>query len=216
MDIEVVTQPGDEDWRKIMDTMALKLSLRMLHDALDHEVEACIKSAVSMCDYDVSEIRRCILPRTFRFYRPKWPTACTGDGFKVIRLPFPPCVSVTSVTYRDELGVTQTLASSKYIVRKSEVVPAEIVFIDASDLPTLDKHPRSITIEFVAGYAVSGGPKIPDTLKRLVSLFAGHFFENPEATVNEPRIMMMNRAVDFGVAHLTSLLKVPHEYRDWE
>jgi uncharacterized phiE125 gp8 family phage protein len=215
MDIEVVTPPDDQAWRTIQSPEALKLQLRMLHDALDHEIEACIRSAVSACDFDISSIRRCVLPRTFKFYRPAWPAKCTEDGFKVVRLPFPPCVSVIGVTYRDVDGATQTLGSSNYIVRKSTVIPAEIVFIDASALPKTDKHPRAIGIEFSAGYG-GAGPKVPDALRRLIGLYAGHFFENPEGTVNEPRIMMMNRSIDFGLQHLIDALKVPHEYRDWE
>lgn len=216
IDIEEVTPPDDQAWRGVLDLYEAKLNQRVLHDALDPIVEKCIKAAVAVCDYSSGDLGISVLRRTFDFHRQGWPTRCADDGWRVIRLPYPPCVTVTSVSYLDANGATQTLSPTAYTVRKPSRVPAEIVFLKPAELPTLTSHPRAVTVRYVAGYGTAPLFKAPENLRQLVSMYAGHFFENPEATVNEPRLIMMNRAVDFGVQFLAKQLRVPHEYRDWD
>jgi uncharacterized phiE125 gp8 family phage protein len=215
IDIEVVTDAPGDAWRSIVDTYEMKLHMRMLSDALDSTVEECLIDAIAICDME-SDIRRCALPRTLRFHRTCWPSRTDEDGFATLRLPFPPCVEVLSVKYRDSANVEQTLANTSYIVKKPADVPAEIKFIDVDQLPDTYEHPRAVSVEFKAGYGQVGAPPVPRAMKRLVKLLAGHFFENPEATVNEPRIITMNRAIDLGADWLMKKLRIPHEYRDWQ
>ena len=134
-----------------------------------------------------------------------------------MRLPFPPLRAVQSVQYLDTDGATQTLDAATYVVKKPPGLPAEIAIIDTDALPDLKEHPRAVTINFTAGYGSDSGEEVmPDILKQGVSFMAAHFFENPEATVNEPRLILINRQVDFGVNHILALLRVQYDRRDWQ
>ena len=92
-----------------------------------------------------------------------------------IRLPVNPVKSVTSVTYVDEAGTTQTLDPSQYIVAarsdRSHIEPAV-----NSHWPTVKRIPDAITVRFVSGYE-----NCPPDLKAAIMLLAGHFYENREA-----------------------------------
>lgn len=211
MDIEVVSYPGATAWQQIITLTGLKMTTHILHSALDTEIERCARAAVSFFDGPNGVLNRSVLPYTWRMYRPGWP--CNG----VMRLPFPPVRTVTSVKYRDSAGAEQTLASSAYVVRKPPAVPAEIVAISPNDLPGIEEHPRAVTIEFTAGYGTAAGEEpVPDVLKQGVSFMAGHYLENPEATINEPRLILINRQVDLGVQHVIALLRVQYDRRDWQ
>ena len=92
-----------------------------------------------------------------------------------IRLPINPVQSVTSVSYVDEAGATQTLATSQYTVAArtsySYVTPAYDVTWN-----TTRRVPDAVTVRFVSGYL-----HCPQDLKAAVMLLAAHFYENREA-----------------------------------
>lgn len=106
-----------------------------------------------------------------------WPRRFANETFYryMIRLPVNPVQSVTSVTYVDDNGATQTLASNQYTVSASDsyssIVPAYNV-----TWPTVRRIPSAITVRFVSGYV-----DCPPPLKAAVLLLAGHFYENREA-----------------------------------
>ena len=94
-----------------------------------------------------------------------------------IRLPLNPVKSVTSITYVDEAGATQTLASSQYTVAarsdRSYIVPAyDIAF------PTVRHVPDAITVRFVTGYT-----DCPSDLKAALMLMTAHLYEKRELVV---------------------------------
>jgi len=90
-----------------------------------------------------------------------------------IELPLNPVMSVTSVSYVDDSGVTQTLASYQAACREngSYIVPTY-----DQTFPTVRRQPGAITVRFVAGYE-----NVPSELKHAIMLLAGHFYENREA-----------------------------------
>lgn len=85
--------------------------------------------------------------------------------------------SVTSVTYTDTSGDSQTFAASDYSV----ITDQEPGFIE----PVFDKvwpvartQAESVTVRFVAGYASASD--VPDGLKQAILLVVGHWFANRE------------------------------------
>lgn len=91
-----------------------------------------------------------------------------------IRLPLNPVQSVTSVSYVDEAGVTQTLAANQYTVLSrmtySAIVPAYDVTWN-----TTRRVPDAVTVRFVSGYE-----NCPQDLKLAVMMLAAHWYENRE------------------------------------
>jgi uncharacterized phiE125 gp8 family phage protein len=92
-----------------------------------------------------------------------------------IRLPVNPVQSVTSVSYVDEAGATQTLASDQYTVMSRMTYSAIVPAYDVT-WPTTRRVPDAVTVRFVSGYE-----NCPQDLKLAVMLLAGHFYENREA-----------------------------------
>jgi uncharacterized phiE125 gp8 family phage protein len=103
-----------------------------------------------------------------------WPR----DG--VIRLPYMPLQSVTSITYVDADGDTQTLAETVYGV---DTKLGLIYLKNNQSWPTTalrDYDP--ITVTWVAGYG-DAAADVPDAYKQAILLLVGHWFENRESVV---------------------------------
>lgn len=79
----------------------------------------------------------------------------TMDAFPcgdTISLNFPPLVDVTSITYVDTAGATQTLATTVYSVLTSER-PGKIKLKYGQSWPSVRSQPDAVVITFRAGYA---------------------------------------------------------------
>ncbi len=92
-----------------------------------------------------AETWRALMPQTWSLYLDAWP----ADG--IIELPRPPLQSVTSITYTDEDGVTQTLAASNYRVDIARE-PGRVVLAPDGEWPSdaLDTS-NPIAVTFCGG-----------------------------------------------------------------
>lgn len=98
-----------------------------------------------------------------------------------LELPRPPLVSVDSVQYVDEDGVTQTLAPSTYATRSGLFHSAIRLAFNAS-WPSTRDEPDAVRVTYTAGYGATG-EDVPEHYRAAVELLAGHLYENREATV---------------------------------
>lgn len=104
-----------------------------------------------------------------------------------IRLGIGPVQEVVSITYLDDDGTEQTLASSLYrVALKGDTCRIEPAFGEAwpSVYPVLE----AVTVTFRAGYTVPGGsPTLPtacpEELVLAVKLILAHWYENREETI---------------------------------
>lgn len=116
----------------------------------------------------------------------------TLDRFPdVIRVPYPPLVSVTSITYVDSAGNTQTLSASSYGVDVQRE-PGRIYLAYAQVWPTIRDIQAAVTVRYVAGYASIA--LIPAPIKHAMKMLIGHWYENREA-VGSDRIAEVPLAV---------------------
>jgi uncharacterized phiE125 gp8 family phage protein len=202
LDLELVTEPSETGLDVVsLDELAshlrLSATLRTKQSWIDIMTQA-INEVVDKLHGPEGELNRTILPCQWKLHFSRWP----ASG-KPIQLPFPPIISVDAVTIADGAVV---VPPGDYIVTNSlirEIFPT-------STWPTITNGTRALSVTFTAGYET-----YPDKLKRLVKIMAAHYIENPEATINEPRQMAVNRKVDFGVESLRSALRVPVSYDDW-
>lgn len=101
-------------------------------------------------------------------------------GEKPILLPRSPLQSVTSITYVDTDGATQTLSASKYRVdSKSE--PARVTEAEGEIWPSTDRVTNAVTVTYDAGYGDQAAD-VPAAFKHAIKLLVGHWFENREAS----------------------------------
>jgi uncharacterized phiE125 gp8 family phage protein len=110
-----------------------------------------------------------------------WDLVIVGPFPGVIRVPKPPLASVTSITYVDTSGQTQTVATSVYDVLAENgdtPQPGEVRPKPGQCWPWAA---RSVTVRFVAGYGTKASD-VPATLRlgvlrRIVQHFDGQLDE---------------------------------------
>lgn len=101
---------------------------------------------------------RLLFTRTMRF---------TADAFgTALVIPASPVISITTVTYSDTDGATQTLAGSAYaLIDKTETPTLYPVY--GTEWPTVRDFPGSVVVTFTAGYGANM-EDIPAPLKQAV------------------------------------------------
>lgn len=92
-----------------------------------------------------------------------------------IGIPKPTLQSISSITYVDTDGATQTLAASQYRVDTSSE-PARITPAYGLVWPVTRTQTEAVTIRFVAGYGAASS--VPDGIKHWMLLRIKHFYDN--------------------------------------
>jgi len=138
------------------------------HDAL---ITALIDAATSQVD-GAAGIGSALITQTWRLSFDYWPSS-------PIQIPLGPVQSVTSITYVDGSGATQTWSPAGYQVDVDGAV-ARIVPAYSTTWPVARLQPGAIKITFVAGYGPSAND-VPADLKAAIKLLIGHLFANREA-----------------------------------
>lgn len=106
-----------------------------------------------------------------------WPVDRCGND--CIVLPRPPSVSVSSISYIDINGTTQTLASNQYQFTEGDIF-ASIRPAYGAAWPTVRDQSDAILVTFIAGYGSNPGD-VPEPIRQAIKLMTGHFNENREA-----------------------------------
>lgn len=139
MEYQITTAPAHEP----VSLERAKRHLRIDDDDSDDLLRSCLTAARRWCEGFTG--------RSFL-----WQTiAAKRDDLPVqIELPCPPLRSVSSITYIDAAGATQTASSTLYDVDSSSE-PGRIVLGYDQTWPTVRGHHHDVTITFIAGHAVS-------------------------------------------------------------
>jgi len=132
----------------------------------DTIIETLIDAVTQEIDAGTGWLGRAIAPQTWKLSLSEFPS--------VIRLPFPPLISVVSLTYTDLDGNSQTLTEgTDFRVVKEEGIsagPACIVPTYLGTFPAARSDFDTVQVIFQCGYG-SGSPvtaNIPDIIKRYV------------------------------------------------
>lgn len=96
----------------------------------------------------------------------------------IIRLPYPPLISITSVVYVDSSGVTQTLASGDYLV-DAVSQPGRIAPAYGCSWPSTREQLAAVTITCLCGYGTAAD--VPRRVKQAILLGVGSMWEHREA-----------------------------------
>lgn len=144
------------------------------HGHIDTEEDrALIQTYVDAAtEYAEKEQGRCLRQATWQAVWDAWPSS------GMFYLPNPPLVSVTSITYYDTDGVSQTLATTYYI---TDIIgePGRILLDEVP--PTADARPGAIKVTYVAGYATA--PAIPAITRHAIRQLAQLWYEQREPVV---------------------------------
>lgn len=215
LDLEVVTPPTATGL-DIVSVVEMKQHMRITTSSTDAAIESCIKDATELvCGFGGMPgiLNRTVFPTTLRRYLHRWPPRVAGNRRMNIQLPYPPLIAVEEISYEgsDAGSPSTSVDAINYTVMLRDVV-SEIQFFTDYTWPTLARVQRPVAITYRAGYA-NGYPR---TLSRLIKLLGAHYYENPEATVIDRIQGQVSRAVEFGVEHLISALRVTPAYDDWD
>lgn len=97
----------------------------------------------------------------------------------IFRLAKNPVQSVSSITYTDGDGVTQTVTASDYVLDENQW-PARVYEACSASWPTTRVERNAVKVTFVAGYGAAAD--VPSPIKAAILLMVGHLYENREAS----------------------------------
>ena len=118
--------------------------------------------------------RRSLVTTTWDLFLDEFPVS--GE----IRIPNAPLQSVTSISYVDADGNTQTWNASLYAVDTTSE-PARIEPAFGETFPTTRKQMNAVTVRFLAGYGLA--VDVPSGLKAGVLATVTHWYDNPGPVV---------------------------------
>lgn len=147
----LVTPPGQ---RPVTLTEA-KHHLRVDDDSENGRIRNLLDAATSHIQ-DITG--RALIEQTWDWFLDAWPR----NG--VLEVPSAPLSSVTSITYLDTAGDTQTLDTDVYTVN-TDREPGRITLALGQSWPTLRGVPDQITVRFVAGYGTTNDT-VPEPLRQ--------------------------------------------------
>jgi uncharacterized phiE125 gp8 family phage protein len=123
----------------------IAIQLDLDPDNLSSDEEAKITAAImDAVDTVERDAERALVRQTWKLYCDEFPC-------EEIELQMPPVISVTSVTYIDTDGDSQTVSTSDY-VSDLKSSPARIFPVEGTYWPSTDCQPNAVTVTFVAGY----------------------------------------------------------------
>lgn len=146
-----------------------KLHLRVDHSVDDDYIED--ELIIAARQYVELHCRRTLMKTTYRLTLDRFPSDSRGG---VIRLPNPPLLSVSSITYIDNAGDSQTVTSTDYRVDVYKE-PGEIEPAYGKTWPSTRTLTGAVTVNYVAGYSDSSTPAtarlaVPACLRQAVKL----------------------------------------------
>lgn len=127
------------------------------------------------------ELHRYLITQTWDFYFDEFPKEAPYEFI------LPPLSSVTSITYVDEDGATQTLAASVYSV-DAKSRPARISLAYDQSWPDTRVQNNAVTIRFIAGYGAAAA--VPQRVKMWMLMRIKAAWDNRSALVAGPSGMI--------------------------
>lgn len=133
----------------------------------DTFVDSIIKAGRERCERVTG---RQLVTATWELYLDDFPGA-TGT----IIVPKPPLQSVSSITYLDTAGTSQTLATANYKVDAISE-PGRIVPAPNCTWPGTRQTLNAVTVTFVAGYGLAAA--VPEEIKDRIKAYVMHRYEH--------------------------------------
>lgn len=182
MNLRVVTPPALEP----VTLAEAKLHLRVDHDDEDTLITALIVAAREQAE---TFCRRRLIETTLRLDLDRFPV----NGAP-IRLPYPPAISVTSIVYLDQDGVSQTLDAAAYRFIADPMGATIEPEFDYS-WPITRQVGAAVQVTFKAGFGTTAASVKP-AIKQAMLMLVGHYFENREAVAFNAAAMPLPLGVE--------------------
>lgn len=147
------------------------------HSMHDHMLEGFIRSIVSRLEPPYGWLGRPILNMTIEAHFERFSS--------VMRLPFPPLVSVEAIRYTDRDGAVQTVPTADYTV----VTASEPGYVRIKSIPggVAEGDDYPVVVEYVAGYG-DDPEDVPPAIKHFILLSVAEAYNRRE--ISEMGIVM--------------------------
>jgi len=139
----------------VVTTAEAKAFLRYTESDRDTEIDGFLSAAVGRWDGPNGVLGRALLTQTWDMKLDAFP-----DDGEPIQIPLPPLQSITSITYVDGEGATQTFDSANYAVDVASQ-PGVISLAYGASWPVTRDQRNAVTIRFVAGYGAAAAVPAP-------------------------------------------------------
>jgi len=166
MGLKLVTAPAEEP---------VSLALAKAHLRVTASEEDALIQSLIIAARDQAETftRR-------RFITQTWDLVLDCFPWWRLELPNAPLQSVSSITYIDTAGGSQTLDAAKYLV-DAKTDPGRLEPAYGEVWPTTRLQMNAVTVRFVCGYGLAAA--VPQPIKHAMLLLIGHLYQNREAIV---------------------------------
>ena len=138
--------------------------------------------------------RRALITQTWELRLDRFPTS----SLTPIYLPLPPLQSVTSITYVDTAGVTQTWAASEYDVDApagETAAPGRVRPAHGKIWPTTRSQMNAVIVTFKAGYG-DAETAVPQAIRHGMLFLLGHLYEHRESVAHAQTVTEMPMATE--------------------
>lgn len=166
--LTITTQPSEEP----VSTAELRSHCRI--DITDENtlLDTYQKAARITCE---NLTRRAFVTTTFKLTLDCFPSGWIGPcNWNPIWLPRADVIAVTSITYVDTDGTTQTLASNQYQVTTGH--PAKVTPAYGCQWPVTRTQPDAVNVTFTAGYGAASA--VPENIKLAIKHLVSHWYNN--------------------------------------
>ncbi|HXJ00567.1 MAG TPA: head-tail connector protein [Micropepsaceae bacterium] len=164
MGLELLTPPASEP----VSLVEAKAHLRVDHDDEDAAIARLITAARESCERITN---RAFIAQSWRLWCDAWPDCVP----RVISIPKPPLMSLTSVVAYDRSGAA-TMLSSDVIIVDSAAVPGRLVLADTAVLPVDLRQANAIAVSFQAGYGANASD-VPAAIRMAILSLIAHLYE---------------------------------------
>ena len=148
----------------------------------DADNDAYIASLITAARLDAEHrMQRTLISAVWRLTLDAFPA---GDD--AIRLAMGPVISVQSITYVDEAGTTQTLASDQYRADLAGDVP-RITPAYGLSWPTTRQVTAAVQVNYTAGSGATAAA-VPAPIKSWIKLAVGDLYERRERSAERPAV----------------------------
>lgn len=146
-------------------------------------------------------LRRALITQTWVLKMDRFPV-WTPQRADSILIPRPPLQSVSSITYIDADGDSQTLSSSLYNVDINST-PGRVTPAYNQSWPTIREQQNAVTVTFVAGYG-DDASDVPKDIYHAILVTVSEWFKNREGQGKLPQtarwLLSPHRVLDERIA----------------
>jgi len=175
----------------------MKQHLRLDNDDDQTYVESLIKLAR---EYAQIATGRALITQTWELRLDNFSSDPPVLSSGVIRLPWPPVGTISSVKYYDTGGTLQTLDSAYYSLHQYEH-PAILDEAYGYSWPATQDVRDAVTVTYTAGYGASGS-SVPESIKHGMKYLVGHWYAFREPVVDRTVTNVpMSADALFGMSH---------------